>query len=155
VRGPPPEGGLEQGGAPVTASGPRPVVLLRERSITRPASDNQALIRRVAECEEYAKARGWLPVGTWIDSGDVATTEDVRPQLDRALSYIPRMRRDADGRERDVILLVHSNDRFHNDAFWAAEIQRRISLAGARPVLLVENTDTHTCASLAAKAARR
>lgn len=124
---------------------PRPVALIWDRTPTA-ILDSGTLLARVAECERHARERGWDLAGTWIDSGPVAVTADDRPELDTALSQVERLARDERGREREVILLVHSNDRLSNDAEWAASLRYRIRSAGARLVLLVENTDTHLCA---------
>lgn len=128
----------------------RPVVLIWDRCPMRPVSGSEAVQARVAECEAHARARGWDLAGAWLDSGEIALTADVRPQLDVALSEADRLRLDACGREREVILLVHSNDRLSNDALWAASLRGRIRQEGARLVLLVPDTDEHVCALPAA-----
>lgn len=125
-------------------TGPRPVVLIWDRTPTTLA-DSERLLARIAECEKHAAAQGWQLHGAWVDSGEVAISADVRPELDIALSQVRELRVDGHGREREVILLIHSNDRLSNDAEWAASLRYRIRSAGARLVLLVENTDTHLC----------
>lgn len=124
----------------------RPVVLIYDRSVT---PGTTALLSRLRECERHALRQGWLPVGTWVDSGERALVADFRPQLDVALARVPRLRRCADGCEREVVVLVHSNDRFSNDALWASSLRYRVAQSGARLELLVENTDEHTCTPVA------
>jgi DNA invertase Pin-like site-specific DNA recombinase len=114
--------------------------------------DSGTLLARISECEEYARAQGWEIAGTWVDSGEIAVTADIRPELDRAVAQADEHRYDEHGRPRAVLLLVHSNDRFSNDALWAASLRYRIREAGVRVVLMVEDTDRHVCAAEAVTA---
>lgn len=130
----------------------RPVALIWDRTPTT-LVDSGTLLARIAECEQYARTQAWEIAGTWVDSGTVAVSADTRPELDIALREADRLRRDERGREREVILLVHSNDRLSNDAEWASALRYRIGRTGARLVFVVENTDTHECVPPAPPAA--
>lgn len=125
---------------------PRPVVLIYDRNVFL---ENGALLERLRECRRHVLARGWIPVGTWIDAGDVALSAEVRPQLDVALSCVSRLRRDEYGHERDVVVLVHSMDRLSNDAFAASGLVWTIGQAGARFETVFTDADGHRCPSTA------
>ncbi|AUH40473.1 recombinase family protein [Streptomyces sp. CMB-StM0423] len=99
----------------------RPVlVFIYDRSATLP---DAFLAERLARCRQYAAERGWAVAGEWVDRGDHALCDDLRPQWRR---MVGAMRQAA----ASPVCLVDSWDRISRDQAGGGALRRIVHQAG-------------------------
>lgn len=87
------------------------------------------------ELEQFAQARGWQLVGSYVDEG-ISGTKDRRPALDRLMS-------DAHKRKFDVVVCWRF-DRFARSVSHLLRALENFNALGVAFVSLSENVDTTT-----------
>lgn len=84
---------------------------------------NGALDERLLRCRRYAVERGWVIAGEWVDRGDPALTNWMRPRWDQLVYAMGQA-------AAPPVCLVDSWDRISRDDCWRGILRMAVYQAG-------------------------